>query len=78
VTDPDSGTAYTGTAVNYFLASRPGLHAKVAYRRGTGRAPVLRSFVLDRGQWGIGWDVNLDIGVKFIDFRGMFKGKGSA
>jgi predicted RecA/RadA family phage recombinase len=63
VTDPDSGTAYTGTAVNYFLFA-PGPARQGRYRRGTGRAPVLRSFVLDRGQWGIGWDVNLDIGVQ--------------
>jgi hypothetical protein len=78
VTDPDSGTAYTGTAVNYFLFARPGLSAKVAYRRGTNRSPVLRSFVLERGQWGIGWDVNLDIGVKFTEFRGAFSAKGAA
>jgi hypothetical protein len=78
VTDPDSGTAYTGTAVNYWLASRPGLHARVAYRRGTNRSPMIRSFNLDKGQWGIGWDVNLDIGCKFVDFRGIFGAKGAA
>lgn len=78
VTDPDSGTAYTGTATNYWLASRPGLHMKVAYRRGTGRAPQIRAFTLDKGQWGIGWDVAMDIGAKFVDFRGIYKAKGAA
>jgi hypothetical protein len=77
VVDPSTGTSYTGTAVNYFLAARPGLHVKVAYRRGTGRAPQVRSYVLDKGRWGIGWDINLDIGAKFTEFRGFFAAKGS-
>jgi hypothetical protein len=42
--------------------ARPGLHVKVAYRRGTNRSPRSAAFTLDKGQWGIGWDVNLDIG----------------
>jgi len=78
VTDPDSGTAYTGLATNYWLAARKGLHAKVVYRRGTNRAPQVRSFTLQQGQWGIGWDINHDIGAKFIDFRGISYAKGAA
>jgi hypothetical protein len=47
------------------LAGQPPGPARpsVAYRRGT--EPLARSsasFTLDKGQWGIGWDVNLDIG----------------
>jgi hypothetical protein len=38
VTDPDSGTAYTGTATNYFLASRPGCTS----RWPTAAAPAAR------------------------------------
>jgi hypothetical protein len=38
VTDPATGTAYTGVATYYYLFTRPGYHVKVAYRRGTGRA----------------------------------------
>jgi hypothetical protein len=78
VVDPDSGTSYSGTAVNYWLFSRPGLHAKVAYRRGTNRSPAMRSYQLTQGQWGIGFDINHDIGVKFTEFRGAFSAKGSA
>lgn len=75
VTDPSSGTAYTGTATNYFVAARPGEEGaktiEVGYLRGTGRAPQLRGFTLDKGQWGVGWDINMDIGAKALDYRAM-------
>jgi hypothetical protein len=50
---------------------------KVAYRRGTNRQPVMRSFTLDRGAWGLGWDINHDIGVAAIDYRGLHKSAGT-
>lgn len=82
VTDPRTDTARVGTAVNWFLSARPGEEGaktiEVGYRRGTGRAPVIRSFVLDKGQWGMGWDINLDIGGKELDFRALYKAKGSS
>ena len=46
---------------------------EVAYRRGTGRAPQVRSFTLDKGKWGMGWDINMDIGAKAMDWHGMRK-----
>lgn len=76
VTDPDSGTTYTGTDTNYFLASRPGRTIRVAYLRGQ-RTPEVRSFTLDRGQWGIGWDIKMDIGAKPVDFRGLVYSTGA-
>lgn len=82
VVDPTGPTARAGTAVNWFLAARPGEEGaktiEVGYRRGTGRAPMIRSFVLDKGQWGMGWDINFDIGAKALDYRGLYKSKGSA
>ena len=82
VVDPVTGTAQAGTAANYLLAARPGEEGaktiEVGYLRGTGRAPQLRSFVLDKGQWGLGWDVKLDIGAKALDFRGMYFCTGGA
>jgi hypothetical protein len=77
VQDPDTEQVRTGTDTNWFLAARGGRTIKVAYRRGTGRAPQIRSYVLDKGQWGIGWDVNHDIGAKAVDFRGMAKSAGA-
>jgi hypothetical protein len=67
---------------DWVLAARPGEEGaktiEVGYLRGTGRAPRIRSFVLDKGQWGIGWDVSMDIGAKALDFRAMYKAKGSS
>lgn len=82
VTDPLTGTAQAGTAANYLLAARPGEEGaktiEVGYLRGTGRAPQLRSFILDKGQWGIGWDIKFDIGCKPLDFRGLYFCTGGA
>jgi len=50
---------------------------QVGYLRGTGRVPAIRSFVLDKGQWGIGWDIKFDIGAKALDFRGMYFSVGA-
>jgi len=77
VIDPATETAYTGTATNWFLASEPGRTVRVGYLSGTGRAPQIRRFNLDKGQYGIGWDIVLDIGVKAIDHKGMYKSAGA-
>lgn len=76
VTDPDSGTAYTGSATNFFLAAAMRT-LKVVYRRGTGRRPTVRRFDLSQGQWGIGFDINLDMGAYFRDWRGLHKSTGA-
>ena len=81
VTDPNTGTAYAGSATNWLLSARPGEEGaktiEVGYRRGTGRAPQIRSFVLDKGQWGLGWDIKHDIGAKALDFRAMYFDPGA-
>jgi len=75
VVDPDTGTTQTGTATNWLMTASPGESGArtvvVGYRRGTGRAPTVRSFVLTQGQWGIGYDIKHDIGVKALDWRAM-------
>lgn len=76
VLDPKTGEARTGLDTNWFLTSGRGL--RVAYRRGTGRQPVMRSFTLDRGQWGQGWDINLDIGVAFLEWLTWHKSTGAS
>ncbi len=73
VTDPATETAHAGSATTWFLASALAHVIEVAYLRGTGRAPQVRRFNLDRGQWGIGWDVKMDIGAKALDYRGVNK-----
>jgi hypothetical protein len=37
----------------------------------------MRSFVLNKGRWGIGWDINFDIGVAFMDYRYWHKSTGA-
>jgi hypothetical protein len=77
VTDPRTGTNYTGTSTNYFLAAAPGRTIRIAYRKGTARGPQIRNYVLDKGQWGIGWDINMDITGVALDYRGLEKSTGA-
>jgi hypothetical protein len=77
LTDPRTKQARTGLDTNWFLAAGGNRGIKVAYRRGTNRMPTLRSFTLDRGQWGVGWDINMDIGVAAMDYRGLHKSAGT-
>jgi hypothetical protein len=79
VTDPSTGTVYSGDTNDWFLAVSPangGKTIEVGYLEGTGRVPQVRSFTLDRGQWGMGWDVKMDIGAKSLDYRSMYRGQG--
>lgn len=74
VTDPVSGTVHAGSATTWFLAANSGRHTiEVGYRAGTGRLPVVRSYPLSGGQWGIGFDVNMDIGAKALGWEGLVK-----
>lgn len=77
VLDPKLKAARTGSATNWFLAVGGNRGLRVAYRRGTNRQPQLRSFMLDRGQWGMGWDINMDIGVAFTEWRTWYKSTGA-
>jgi len=73
VTDPLSGTANAGSATTWYMAASMARTIEVGYIRGSGRAPELRSFVLSQGQWGMGWDIKMDIGAKALDYRGLNK-----
>ncbi len=81
VQNPLAGNAIvTGKNYGYILACRPGEEGAktgvVRYLQGTGRAPQIRSGIMGPqsgmpGQWGIMWDVKLDIGFAPEDFRGL-------
>lgn len=76
VTDPASGsanTSYSGSSSTWYLASTKVHTIEVAYLKGTGRAPVIRSYTLDKGEYGFGFDIKLDIGCKALDWRGLRK-----
>jgi hypothetical protein len=80
VVDPVTNERVAGTATNWFLVCRFGEGGAktviVGYLRGMGQAPRIRSYILDKGQWGIGFDVSLDIGVKILDSRAMYMSSG--
>lgn len=78
VMDPRTNAVRTGLDTNWFLFQGGSRGIRVAYRRGTNRQPQMRSFTLDRGQWGLGWDINLDIGVAVTEWRTMHKSTGAA
>ncbi|MDD4891456.1 MAG: HK97 family phage prohead protease [Phycisphaerae bacterium] len=79
VSDPRTkpATARTGLDTNWFLAAGGSRGIKVAYLRGTNRQPQLRSYTLDKGQWGIGWDLKHTIGAAAMDFKGIHKSTGA-
>lgn len=78
VIDPRSGSARTGSTTNWWLWTKHRRGIRVLYRRGTGRRPTMRRFALDRGQWGIGYDINMDIGCMVAGWRGTYKSTGAA
>ena len=74
VTNPANNTAYTGSTTTWFLVADNMRTVRVGYLAGTNRQPVIRRAPLTQGQWGVGWDVNMDIGAKALDWRGMYRG----
>lgn len=74
VTDPLTGTAANGSASAWFLFSAPRKTIRVAYLAGSGRRPTIRQYTFDKGRYGIGWDIKMDIGAKFMGYRGCYKG----
>lgn len=73
VYDPLNAVTRAGSATNWWLFSNRRT-IKVVTRRGTGGRPVMRQFQLDKGVWGLGWDVKHDIGCGFSDFVGSYRG----
>lgn len=77
--NPATEAMVTGSATNWFLASDQRKSLQVAYLRGTGRTPRLRSNVLKtNGLYGMEWDVEHSIGVKFLGYRDWLKATGAA
>ena len=74
--NPVDGTTVTGTATNWFIVAPVNQAAaiEVGYLRGTGRQPRIRSSILTLGQYGIQFDVNLDIGAKALAFQPIYRG----
>lgn len=76
VIDPSSLTSYAGDTNDWFLACANAKTIEVGYLAGTGGAPQVRSYTLSEGRWGMGWDINMDIGAKVLDYKGLYRGQG--
>lgn len=77
VVDPSTGDSQSGSATAFYLACANAHTIEVGYLAGTGRGPRVRSYVLDRGRYGMGWDVQMSIGAKALDWKGLFKNAGA-
>lgn len=77
--NPVTGAAIAGSATRWFLFGDPAAcpTIEVGYLRGSGRAPVVRSWAREQGTWGIGFDVKFDIGAKAIDYKNMYRSNGA-
>lgn len=73
VSDPrtDPETAIAGRPGSYFLTAAGAGCIKVVFRTGTNRGPISRPYVLDKGKWGRGWDVYVDVGAAFLRRLGI-------
>lgn len=78
VINPNNGNKILpGSDTQWLLAAGGSKSIRVAYLRGRNRMPQMRSFTLDKGQWGIGWDINFDIGAAFMDYRPWYHSTGA-
>jgi hypothetical protein len=72
VTHPATRVTYGGSATTWYLASSFAPALEVGYLRGHGRAPKVRSWVNDKqGRFGMGWDVQMVVGVCVLDWKGI-------
>ncbi len=79
VVDPSSGEKYTGSHTNWLLAAHEeeAPTIEVGFLAGTSRQPVVRGYILDKGEWGFGWDVNYDLGAKALSGLGLHFSTGT-
>lgn len=76
VIDPKTGTSYAGDVNDWYLvAAGNGLDApiRLSYLAGTRRSPRFRSGTLDKGQFGIWFDVVHNLGAKAVRYQTIRK-----
>lgn len=73
VTDPATSTTHSGSASTWYLATQGANTIEVQYLAGANRLPEIRSGFLNKGQFGVWFDVSHWIGAKAIDWRGLVK-----
>ena len=76
VYDHNTNSAISGDDTKTFMATDRGKGGiQVTYRSGSAQGPQVRTGILQAGsgQWGVGMDVNMDVGVDAIDYRGLVR-----
>jgi hypothetical protein len=74
VVDPLTGTSYTGSDTEWYVATAGARGIEVGFLDGQ-RQPQLRNWTMDKdGQFGMGWDVHYDLSAVAVDYRGLYKG----
>jgi hypothetical protein len=71
--DRDDAPKIVGRPDSFYLFGTPGRSIEVGFRQGTNRAPRTRRRMLTDGEWGIAWDVNLDVGAAASDRIGAVR-----
>ena len=72
-TDPSTGISYAGSATTWFLACARKRTVEIAGLNGR-ITPRVRQFVLDQGQWGLGFDVDLSVGACALGYQSLYRG----
>ena len=70
VVDPLNGTVFAGSATTWYLSAADG---PLEFGYISSNRPTLRSYTLDKGQWGVGWDVVFDVGAAMVGHLGLQK-----
>lgn len=69
--DSNEAPRIAGKPDSYFLFGTPGKSIEVGFRQGTNRAPRTRRRQLTEGEWGLAWDVNVDVGAAAAERVGV-------
>lgn len=74
VTDPATGTAYSGSSTAWYLARSNTRTIEVGYPVNEPQTPQSHEYALKPGQWGLGLVTWLDIGAVALDWRALYRG----
>ena len=73
VTDPTDDKVYAGSATTWFATIAAGDGPTIEVGFIDSPLPKLQRFNLDKGQWGVGYDVVMDVGAKALSGLGLEK-----
>jgi hypothetical protein len=78
VTDPNSGTTYSGDTNDWFLTDARFPAIECGYLQGTGRRPQVTSWVKngEQGEYCLGFSVQHSLGAKAIRFASILRRQG--